>query len=69
MRRLTVATMLAVLLVGCAPVPSGVRETPTTTQPSSGSREPDCARQFDDNDAGFQLCKRGDRRGDRPDSE
>ena len=61
MRRLTVVTVLVVLLVGCAPVPSGVSETPTSTQPSAGTREPDCARQFDDNDAGFQLCNRGDR--------
>ena len=61
MRRLTVSTVLALLLAGCAPVPSRLPETPTSTQPSTGTREPDCTRQFDDNDAGFQLCNRGDR--------
>ena len=56
---------LAVLaLAGCAPLtaepargPAGGPEGPTT------AREPDCARQFDDNDAGFQLCRRGARPG------
>ncbi len=63
--RLTIALVSAAIAVaGCTPLaPVSEQAPPARTQPSSGTREPDCSRQFDDNDAGFQLCRRGESEG------
>ena len=57
---MTVALM-AVALAGCAPLaPTSEQRPPPLKSQSGTGREPDCSRQFDDNGAGFQLCRRGD---------
>jgi len=54
-----VSATLAV--TGCTPLaPVSGEAPPVRTQPAQSTREPDCARQFDDNDAGFQLCRGGE---------
>jgi hypothetical protein len=54
----------AIAVAGCTPLaPVSEQAPPARMQPSDGTREPDCSRQFDDNDAGFQLCREGESEG------